>query len=524
MFEKIGIFILFLGPLVFFHELGHFLFARLFGVRVEVFSIGFGPKILKFKRGDTEYAVSLIPLGGYVKMFGDDPFNKDSVPVDERKFSFTHQGKWARFWIVFGGPLANFILAYVLFFGLFFSGERVPEVKIGAVAEQTVIYDLGFRSGDVLKNVNGKTITGPSDFALVGTELIQKVVVERMGEEKAISLNMKGEDFLTEFTKYPPYTLRRPVVVNNKGEQFFISLNDQSINWEESLEEIILKRVTDLYLVKLPKDADLGQPNLVLESEKGEKLQIAYTNYEEFFKALRNNNLYPLDLVAKSLAMKSAADLAGISAGDIILSLDGHELSSFEELRSQLQKIKEDKVKIVVLKTDGITRQYEVTPENRKIENEMVRLIGVYSSAVFNGVKFVDTPSKGFANSMLLAFPKTWEMMKKTFEGFTKLITGEVSFKNIGGPIAIGKVASDSFNTSISYFFQLMALFSLNLGIINLFPIPILDGGHILFIFLEIINRGPLSRRKMEIAQQMGLSVLLLLMGGAIFNDISKFF
>src|SRR5690606_11924274 len=112
MFEKILIFVLFLGPLVFFHELGHFLFARLFGVRVEVFSIGFGPKLLKWKWGETEYALSLIPLGGYVKMFGDDPLNKDEIEASERKFSFTHKGKWARSWIVMGGPLANFILAF----------------------------------------------------------------------------------------------------------------------------------------------------------------------------------------------------------------------------------------------------------------------------------------------------------------------------------------------------------------------------------------------------------------------------
>ena len=100
----------------------------------------------------------------------------------------------------------------------------------------------------------------------------------------------------------------------------------------------------------------------------------------------------------------------------------------------------------------------------------------------------------------------------------------ESSLKNIGGPLSIGKVATDSFNTSLSYFFQLMALISVNLGIINLFPIPVLDGGHIMFIFLEIINRGPLSRRKMEIAQQVGLSLLLMLMIGAIFNDFTRFF
>ena len=149
--EKLAIFILFLGPLVFFHELGHFLFARFFGVRVEVFSIGFGPKIFKFKRGDTEYAVSLIPLGGYVKMYGDDPLNRDQIPASERKNSFTFKGKWARFWIVMGGPLANLIMAYFIFLSLLLTGEKMPELKVGVLPQTSQFYSLGIRSGDIIK-------------------------------------------------------------------------------------------------------------------------------------------------------------------------------------------------------------------------------------------------------------------------------------------------------------------------------------------------------------------------------------
>ena len=123
---------------------------------------------------------------------------------------------------------------------------------------------------------------------------------------------------------------------------------------------------------------------------------------------------------------------------------------------------------------------------------------------------------------MPVALQRSISAMKKTFDGFIMLITGEVSFKTVGGPVTIGKVAKDSYDISISSFLQLMALFSINLGVIILFPIPILDGGHILFIVLEIINRGPISRRKMEIAQQVGLSIILLLMFGALFNDFTR--
>ena len=122
------IFFIVLGVLVFVHELGHFFFARLFGVRVEVFSIGFGPKIFKHVRNGTEYAISIIPLGGYVKMFGDDPFSETVLTEEEKSVAFNHKTKWARFWIVFGGPLANLILAYCLYVGLLAGGEKVPEI------------------------------------------------------------------------------------------------------------------------------------------------------------------------------------------------------------------------------------------------------------------------------------------------------------------------------------------------------------------------------------------------------------
>jgi regulator of sigma E protease len=139
-------------------------------------------------------------------------------------------------------------------------------------------------------------------------------------------------------------------------------------------------------------------------------------------------------------------------------------------------------------------------------------------------MNYIETESRGLVDSLYLGFPRTIDAISKTLIGFKKLIFAEVSMKSIGGPLAIGKVASDSFHTSMSYFFQLMALISVNLGVINLFPIPVLDGGHILFIVLETINGGPVSRKKMEIAQQFGLSLLLVLMVGAIFNDFSRFF
>lgn len=521
MLEKILIFILFLGPLVFFHELGHFLFARLFGVRVEVFSLGFGPKLLKFKRGDTEYTVSLIPLGGYVKMFGDDPLNKDAVAPEDRPYTFNHKGKWARFWIVMGGPLANFLMAYVLFFFLLLGGEKVPEIRVGAVPETSVLYDMGFRVGDSLRKLNDKEILSPTDIALEGNTRIETMDVERNGELLTLNVGMSGDAFFEEFVNYPPI-LRKPYVLNKDGERFVLGANSE-LDLSRSLDEIALARgELSIQIYSLPKVYE--EENLTLDQvEMVESFQVSMEKTDDLFQQLYNLGFAPVDLSVKSLQQGGAGDKAGLLMNDIIVALNGSPVFSFEHLRSSLQETTTEEVELTLWR-EGEESQLSMAPQVTEYEGEQLRLIGVYSNAEFIPLKFIQTESKGLVGSLGLAVSRTWDVTVKTIEGFKKLFMGQVSLKTIGGPIAIGKVATDSFNTSLSYFFQLMALISINLGIINLLPIPVLDGGHILFIFLEIFNRGPLSRKKMEIAQQVGLSFLLVLMVGAIFNDIMRFF
>jgi regulator of sigma E protease len=526
LIEKFFIFILFLGPLVFFHELGHFLFARFFKVRCEVFSIGFGPKLFKYKYGDTEYTLSLVPLGGYIKMFGDDPLNKDSIPLDQRPFSFTHKGKWARFWIVMGGPLANFIMAYLLFFGLLLNGERMPEVRLGAIPQQSTFYQKGLRSGDVVKSINGKEIFSPTDIMLDGDGSLRTITVDRRSSLVTVNLHMQSEEFFEEFVKYPP-ALRRPILVDKDQKYFALSLNREKIDWEISFEEILQISDPETIFYIHPIDVDLNK------SEKGSyspqensivtSLRVDSRNREEILKALEQRSFRTIDLTVKSVNMNSPADKGGIKGGDTIYALNGKSVYSFEQLRNSLQKDKNEKVNLGLWR-DGKSISVVLTPEVSKQGSQSVKLIGVYSGGDFQPIRFIETASKGFTGATVLAMRRTWDTIIKTVEGFRKLITAEISVKSIGGPMAIGKAASDSFYTSLSYFFQLMALVSVNLGVINLLPIPVLDGGHIMFIFLELVNRGPLSRRKMEVAQQLGLSILLMIMVGAIFNDYSRFF
>ncbi len=523
LLEKIGIFILFLGPLVFFHELGHFFFARLFGVRVEVFSIGFGPKIFKKKYGDTEYAVSAIPLGGYVKMFGDDPFNKDEIPESERQYSFTHQGKFARFWIVMGGPLANFILAFCIFFSLLLSGERIPEIKLGNIPSDATLYKAGLRTGDILTKVNDTEVYNPTDLMVEGKGEIKTLTVKRQDKLTELSVNFKGDKFFEEVLKYPPF-LRKPYLINSKAERFVLSFEKGKVDLKNSIEEMAsIPNVKMAYLYPLLPNQDTSADTVQTDMNAGVEIPVAFTDLKTLLESLESKGYRTIDLMVKSIKMNSPADNIGIKEGDVFTSLEGQKVYSFEDLRSRLQTYDKKDVSVEIW-SKGETKKLTITPEVTLEEGKTLRLLGVYSYIEIQKVNFIHTKSKGLIGSTKYSVIRTWDSVKKTVDGFVKLVTNQVSLKTIGGPLAIGKVAHDSFKTSFSYFFQLMALISVNLGVINLFPIPVLDGGHIMFIALEIINGGPLSRRKMEIAQQVGLSILLMLMVGAIFNDVSRFF
>lgn len=516
MLEKILIFIVFLAPLIFFHELGHFLFARLFGVRVEVFSIGFGPKIFKFVKNGTQYAISLIPLGGYVKMFGDDPFSEVELSPEEKKVAFNHKSKWARFWIVFGGPLANLILAYCLYVGLLVGGEKVPETKVGVVAEKSFLYEKGLKTGDVLVGINDEKVTSFDDLNIKGSN-VETIKVRRNDENLELQVGLPLQKFIDEFVQITPL-VRKPIFLNKEGEKFLVSFSETPKIDATSLEEMNDTFSGQAYIYKLlEKD---GKDEIDLSS----KSEIKAVKGENLISILNSLEFYSIDLSVRNIVMSSAADKAGIRKGDVLVSLNGESLFSFEELRRNLQKVEDGKSVEVGVLSSGKIEKKTLTPEVKEIDGKKAKIIGIESAVAFIQPKLITVKSEGFGDAIIGGFERTWDGIQKTFAGYAKLITREVALNNIGGPLAIGKVASDSFNISLSMFFRLMAIISINLGLINLFPIPVLDGGHIMLLLFEVVNGGPVSRRKLELAQRFGMSVLFLLMFVALFNDFSRLF
>jgi regulator of sigma E protease len=516
MLEKILIFVIFLGPLIFFHELGHFFFARLFGVRVEVFSIGFGPKIFKYLHKGTEYAISIIPLGGYVKMFGDDPFSEVPLSDEEKKVAFNHKSKFARFWIVFGGPLANLILAYFLYVGLLAGGEKVPETKVGVVTEKSALYQKGLKTGDVLVGINDEKVLSFDDFNIKGSK-VETITVRRNDDKLDLSVNMDLEPFINEFVNIVS-VVKKPLFLNQKGEKFFVSLEQKPTEMTSSIEEISSNFQGKAYLYKVVEKDGVETIDPLSEAE------ISAAQNQSLSEILSGLEFYPIDLSVRNIVMASAADKAGIKKGDILTHVNGEALKNFESLRQGLQEIPDGQEVSVGLISNGVVTTKKMIPEVKEIDSKKVKIIGIESGVEYLQPKLITAKAESFGAALTGAFTRTWDGIVKTFGGYKKLITREVSLNNIGGPLAIGKVASDSLNISLSMFFRLMAIISINLGVINLFPIPVLDGGHIMFLIFEAINGGPLSRRKLEIAQKLGVSLLFFLIFVALFNDITRLF
>jgi regulator of sigma E protease len=515
MLQGILIFIIFLGPLIFFHELGHFFFARLFGVRVEVFSIGFGPKIFKVLRNGTEYAISAIPLGGYVKMFGDDPFSETPLSEEEKKYAFNHKTKWARFWIVFGGPLANFILAYFLYVGLLAGGEKVPEIKVGVVKEESILFSKGIRTGDVLVGINDEKVTSFDDFNIKGAK-VEQVSVRRNDGTVTLPIDMGIEEFVENFLSLAS-AVRRPIVVDSKGQKYYLSAVKNPSELSASFEEISSSFSGELYLYSFNVQDEKYE--LILESE------LLLSNKDlPLMDSLLDKGFYPLDLAVKNVVMSSPASKIGLRKDDILIKLGDVRLKNFEDLRSTLQLLGDGQSIQLTFISQGKEFTKEIIPEVKEVDKKKTKLVGIESAAEFIPPRMIEVREETLSGIFIGAINRTWDGVVKTFSGYKKLITREVSLNNIGGPLAIGKVASDSFNIGLSMFFRLMAIISINLGVINLFPIPVLDGGHIMFLLFETLNGGPLSRRKLEIAQRMGVSFLFLLIFIALFNDISRFF
>ena len=447
LMQKTWWFLVVLGILVAFHELGHFLAARWVGVKVLKFSLGFGPKLLGRQVGETEYLVSAIPLGGYVKLFGED--EAEAITPEDSKRSFVHQSLWGKVLIVSAGPGFNFILAYLIFAAWLSTGYTlpVPSFKdiapvLEAVAPDSPAAKAGLMVGDQIKKIDGRDIA-------TRVELLDAAA--------------KG--------KGAPLTLE--------------VLRDGRIQT----------------LTVTPTAA-------AIQSQKGEEAGY-YLGIEE------------IPPVVNEVVPGKPAAAAGFKEGDRVLAIDGALIHTWTQMTALVKDSPGKTLRVDVLR-DGHRVSLAVTPaaESTTVNGQPVQVGKIGIAGPDRSLMKSATPLAAVYNGL----EATWKWTELTIVGLYKMIIGDISSKNIGGPLTIAKISGEAAAQGPANVIFLIALLSINLGVLNLLPIPILDGGHLLFFLIEGILRKPLGERQRELAQQVGLVLLVGVMIFAFWNDLERIF
>ncbi len=533
--------IILLGLLIFVHELGHFLVAKFYGVRVEVFSLGFGKKLFKYKKGDTEYCLSLIPFGGYVKMFGDEPTSE--VSAEDKKFAFNHKPVGQRIAIVLAGPLMNFFFAIVLFAAISVIGEETILPMVGDVAKNTPAYSAGFRSGDKIVQINSQPVQT--------WENVQTLVEANSDKELTFKIERFANNEQLEIKATPKLSPNKNILSNQEyvgeveGLSFASSASTIGITSEQApaykaglrtgdqiieVNGVKTQRFKEVIAAINSSATDVVSLKIRPQDEKATAYTIELTKQLPAEDFLAANGIERSDLYVSKVVDGSAASKAGLKSGDRIISIKGSELSSWQEVVGLVQSYQEGQTALpVVINRNGQTVNLEITPEITTQtlatgKEKQVYALGVVTAMMlappFTFVERTTNPFSAIKNGV----QKSIYWTQATVMSFVRLIQNKVSAKSIGGPIMIGQLASKTFAIGISPFLKIMAIISINLFVLNLLPVPILDGGHLVFYTIEAIKGAPLSMRKMEIAQQVGLFLLMGLMIFALINDVSRLF
>lgn len=548
--SALGPFFLLLGVLIFIHEFGHFIVARWCGVRVEVFSLGFGKKLFQFKKGDTTYCISLIPLGGYVKMFGEQPGSQ--IPEAEKSVSFTHKTVWQRIAIVSAGPLMNFFFAIVLFAAIGLTGEDVKAPVVPGVLPQSYAESVGLKAGDIIKKVNTIEIKTWDQFQNTinefknqqinlevldySTEKIKQLSVQVSAKEnpniiatESIIGDIQGFTTFAKGTAVAIEPQSALKVLGFENGDLITALNGNPIQSWHQLE----KQVSQIDF-KNPVEFEIRRVNeqTLKEAKKIEdlpKIQITLNGSDKSTRTLQDLGLLPADTFIGKVMEKTPAESAELKAGDQILAINGKRIQVWEEILVSVKGWDEQKPLVFEVARQGELIKKSISPKAVTIPNsqgleEKRFAIGIQPFISVGNIDTVTLQSENIFQALGRGFERTYHFSELTIMSFVRLFQAKVSPKNIGGVISIGQAAHETFKMGFVQFLSMMAIISVNLFILNLLPVPVLDGGHLVFYTIEAIKGSPLSLKKIEFAQQIGIILLMSLMVFALFNDFTRLF
>lgn len=443
-------FIVAIGLLVSFHEFGHFWVARKTGVKVIRFSVGFGKILWRYQKtpASTEYVLSAIPLGGYVKMVDEreGPVCKEDLP-----FAFNRQALWVRTAIVAAGPIFNLILAVVLYWCVFIIGEVGMRPIVGPVAEDTLAAQAGFVEGEEIITVNdSKTPTW--------TEAMGTIFTSALDADQGIDImveSITGENFNR--------TIEIPGEISQDPEKLYKQLG--LTPWSPKIDPVLGK---------------------ILEN--------------------------------------SPAASAGLQAGDLVISGDGIEIKEWMQWVEYVRSHPGVEIKLII-ERDGLQLPLSITPETVESDSGEVGKIGA-AVKIPDGLRdslIVEYSLPPLA-ALMAACDRTYFYSITTLKMMGKMLIGKASVKNLSGPISIAQYAGQSAEMGVVHFLKFLALVSISLGVINLLPIPVLDGGHLMFFAIEALKGSPVSEKVQIYFQQIGIAILVSLMGLAVFLDIERLF
>ena len=442
-------FVVALGLLIVFHEFGHFLVARWCGIKVLRFSIGFGQPLLRKRWGkdQTEWVIAAFPLGGYVKMLDE---SEGAVPPEELTRTFNRKPVVQRLAVVAAGPVANFLLAIVLYWLLFVLGVSAMKPVLGPVMPATPAAVAGFEKGDTIVKIAAEPVATWQDARW----LLLSSAVERS----------------------PAVTVE---ILDTHGQLVSRQIDFSGIHADD-LDGDFLKKV-------------------------------GLSSYQPAVKP-----------IISQVTPDSAGSRAGLQAGDEILAIDGKRITLWEDL---VQKIRASPGIPLMLDIhrNGTTLSIEVVPDTTTDSGEKIGKIGIGPRIDHDELnKLLIEVSYPVGTAMVKAISKTWETSIFTLHMLWKMVVGEVSWKNVSGPITIADYAGKSAQMGLSSYLGFVALISISLGVLNLLPIPVLDGGHLMYYVIEIVKGSPVSAKAIEMGQQVGMILLFALMAFAIYNDISR--
>ncbi len=423
--EYVLAFLILIGVLIWFHELGHFLMAKLFGVKVEIFSIGFGPVILSKKVGETEYRLSALPLGGFVKLYGEEEQIED-------KRAFSSKPNWQKILIAFGGPLFNFILAILLFALIAMVGRQVPKYVyekplVGHVVENSIAYKLGIKERDIILEINSKKVQ----------------------------------------------------------------------NWKEVESTVFENILAKEWSVKVLRDEE--EINLFLKDSISKSAGFGAEPW--------------LPAIVGKVIEDSPASQVGLQAGDKILKVNGKEIRGWYELVKHVRESKDRPVLLTIQRGDSIEEKTVIPKVDPRTG---MPILGI--APYVETMKTKESPLKALSEG----FQRTYMLSLLSLKALWSLVTGGLSIKTLGGPIAIAQLAGESAQHGLIPFIGMMAFISVQLAIFNLVPLPILDGGLILLFLMESIRRKPFSPKFKEAWVKAGYAIIIVLAGFVILNDILR--